>query len=277
MAEELKNNPPGESMTAQSIEPPDETFWENSVDASAVNLADAETAEEKKEEPAAGGGAEKAEAVAEGENNGPQEDEREVVTVTEGDGEAATQGNATDQDQARAEEKGPVPEEAQQNEETAPPADAVEGGIKQSRRRPGRKAVMIAAAIILLIMGSAGFSVIMNQHSGNSVTSKFLGEKRENAYDMQFFLPLNVGYEKERFVKVTIAIELADKEFKKEIDENLSKLRKEVIDLLVTKSPQEVKSSKGKELLRGEITARLNHYLAQDCIKDTYFTELVIL
>ena len=35
---------------AKSIEPQDETFWEESVDASAVNLADAGTAQEEKEE-----------------------------------------------------------------------------------------------------------------------------------------------------------------------------------------------------------------------------------
>ena len=136
---------------------------------------------------------------------------------------------------------------------------------------------MIAAGILLLIIGSVGFSVVFDLPSGDTVTSTFPGKQPENAYDMKFFLPLNVGYEEARFVKVTIAIELMDKGFKNEIDENVSKLRQEVIDLLLTKSPQEVKSAEGKNLLRQEITSRLNNYLATDCIKDTYFTELVIL
>jgi len=131
--------------------------------------------------------------------------------------------------------------------------------------------------MLLLIIGSVAFSVVFDLRSGDTVTSAFLGKQPDNAYDMKFFLPLNVGYEKARFVKVTIAVELMDKGFKKELDNNISKLRKEVIDLILTKSPKEVKSSEGKKELRREITTRLNDYLLKDCIKDTYFTEMVIL
>ena len=136
---------------------------------------------------------------------------------------------------------------------------------------------MIAAGIVLLIIASIGYSVVPFFRYGDSALSTFLRGKPENAYAMKFFLPLDVGYEEARFVKVTIAIELMDKGFKKEIDKNISQLRQEVIDLLLTKSPQEVKSSTGKKLLRQEITSRINHHFAKDCIKDTYFTELVIL
>ena len=72
---------------------------------------------------------------------------------------------------------------------------------------------------------------------------------------MKFFLPLDVGYEKSQFVKVTIALELMDEGLQKEIDKNISQLRKEVIDLILTKSPKEVKSSSGKQ----ELSQRDNH------------------
>jgi flagellar basal body-associated protein FliL len=183
-------------------------------------------------------------------------------------------------DQATPEEKAPAIEKDEvQKEEAVSAADAAEadGEVIKPHWPPSRKAIMIAAGILLLIIGSVGFSVVVDLPFGDTVTSTFLGKQPENAYDMKFFLPLNVGYEKARFVKVTIAIELMDKGFKQEIDENVSRLRKEVIDLLLTKSPQEVKSAKGKKLLRQEITSKLNRHFATDCIKDTYFTELVIL
>jgi flagellar basal body-associated protein FliL len=398
MAEELKNPPQGESMAAsdttadsppeskphdagsaeqekaavapatsdtKSIEPPDETFWESSVDASAVNLADAGTAQEergeesaaegtpasgdaptagseenttggdreeaspdetaaeeqsvsaeseatreqnapagedldqltagdkpqqvkdsdkesvaeKKEAAAAGGEERQAEVTAEGENSEPQEDGQELLAEAEPEGEASAQEKIADQETSEAKEPEVEKEEVQQEEEAVAAADAAEaeGKVIKLHWRPSRKAVLIAAGIVLLIMGSIGFSVVVDTRLSDTVTSTFLKKQPENAYDMKFFLPLNVGYEKARFVKVTIAIELMDKGFKKEIDENVSRLRKEVIDLLLTKSPEEVKSSQGKKLLRQEITSRLNHCLAKDCIKDTYFTELVIL
>lgn len=391
MAEEPKDLPQGESMAAsdtttdspreselqdtvstereeaavapatsdtKSMGPKDETFWEDSVDASAVNLADAGTAQAEKEEGAAEGApapgdappgvreesftgeateeatpnettaenqnlssqsealreqdapadedpaqltpedepqqlkdsdteivAEKkeesavgdeegpAEGTAEGESGKPQENELELLAETEPEGEESTPEKAEEQNTS---EGNPPAGEKEEAVAAADPAEGEGEGIKP-RWHPTRKAAMIAAGISLLIIGSVGFSVVFDLPSGDTVTSTFTGKQPENAYDMKFFLPLNVGYEEARFVKVTIAIELTDKGFKSEIDENVSKLRQEVIDLLLTKSPQEVKSAQGKNLLRQEITARLNNYLATDCIKETYFTELVIL
>ena len=391
MAEEPKDLPQGESMAAsdtttdsppeselqdtvsaereegtvapatsdsKSMEPKDETFWEDSVDASAVNLSDGGTAQAEKDEggaaegrPASGdapaegneenttGGeaeeaapdetaageepvslesdaprednapadedpdqltteddpqqvkdsdteivAEKKEAVvgdgeghaegtAEGENKEPQEKELELLAETEPEGEESTPEKTGEEDTAA----GKAP--ALEKEEAVVAADLAEAEVEgiKPRWQPTRKAAMIAAGILLLIVGSVGFSVVFDLPSGDTITSTFPGKQPDNAYDMKFFLPLNVGYEEARFVKVTIAIELMDKGFKREIDKNVFKLRQEVIDLLLTKSPQEVKSAQGKNLLRQEITSRLNNYLATDCIKDTYFTELVIL
>ena len=339
------------------MKPLDETFWEDSVDASAVNLADAGTAQEGKEEegatetaPASGdappavtdsnteivaekeeeGATEAApeagdtpaedppadessgqvkaedasqevkdraeeiaienkeegdeetatltgeeapaesEVTAEGEKKEGEEDTRELVAETPEDPESPTQEEAAVQDTSEVKE--PEPEK----EQAVSPDNAAAEATK-TRWYSSKKTMMIAAGILLLILGSIGYSVVPFFRSGDTPISTFLRGKPENAYDMKFFLPLDVGYNEARFVKVTIAIELMDKGFKKQIDKNLSQLRQEVIDLLLTKSPQEVKSSQGKKLLRQEITSRLNHHFAKDCIKDTYFTELVIL
>ena len=213
------------------------------------------------------------EVTAEGEDKETQESELELLAETEPEGEESTPEKTGEEDTAAGKAPALEKEEAVV---AADPAEAEGEGIKP-RWRPTRKAAMIAAGILLLIVGSVGFSVVFELPSGDTITSTFPGKQPENAYDMKFFLPLNVGYEEARFVKVTIAIELMDKGFKREIDKNVFKLRQEVIDLLLTKSPKEVKSAQGKNLLRQEITARLNNYLATDCIKDTYFTELVIL
>ncbi len=180
--------------------------------------------------------------------------------------------------------------EAQAEEETAsadsPPAEETPAPEEESQpkgkvlsfyRRLNKKTLIAGSGILLLIAGSIGFTVVPGLRSSDTITSSFLGGMPETAYDMKFFLPLDVGYEKSQFVKVTIALELMDEGLQKEIDKNISQLRKEVIDLILTKSPKEVKSSGGKKELSQEITSRLNNYLSKDCIKNTYFTELVIL
>ena len=234
---------------------------------------DREGVTETKEEAAVEGEERNDEGTTEGENKEPQEDELELLAENEPEGEESAPGKTGEQD--TSEGKAPAGEK----EEAVVAADTgeAEGEVITPRWRPSRKTAMIAAGILLLIIGSVGFSVVLDLRSGDTLTSTFQGKQPENAYDMKFFLPLNVGYEKARFVKVTIAIELTDEGFKKEIDDNVSKLRQEVIDLLLTKSPRDVKSAEGKNLLRQEITSKLNHYFAKDYIKETYFTELVIL
>ena len=153
----------------------------------------------------------------------------------------------------------------------------LKGKVLSFYRRLNKKTLIAGSGILLLIAGSIGFTLVPGLRSSGTITSTFLGGMSETAYDMKFFLPLDVGYEKSQFVKVTIALELMDEGLQKEIDKNISQLRKEVIDLILTKSPKEVKSSRGKKELSSEITSRINNYLLKDCIKNTYFTELVIL
>jgi len=134
----------------------------------------------------------------------------------------------------------------------------------------GTGAFMLVAGLVVLLMGS-------NLSFTDTGEVKSLEEIAGPVYDMKFFLPLDVGASKTRFVKVTVAIELMDKGFMKEIDKKVSELRKEVIDLVLSKSPKEVKSAQGKEKLRKEITTRLNKCLIREGIKNTYFTEMVVL
>ena len=126
-------------------------------------------------------------------------------------------------------------------------------------------------------MGLVIFFKVPGFRSTDSWEVRSLQEIAGPVYDMKFFLPLAVGSGETRFVKVTVAIELMDKGFRKEIDKKISDLREEVINLVLTKSPKEVRSSHGKEMLKKAITNSLNKHFSKNCIKNTYFTELVVL
>jgi len=149
--------------------------------------------------------------------------------------------------------------------------------LNKFHRRVNKKWIIPGATVFMLFVGLVGFLVVPNLLFINSGEVKSLKEIAGPVRDMKFFLPLAVDTGRKRFVKVTVAIELVDNGFKKEIDKKVSELRKEVIDLVLTKSPKEVRSARGKEILRQEITTKLNIYLSKNCIKNTYFTELVVL
>lgn len=136
--------------------------------------------------------------------------------------------------------------------------------LNKFHRRFDKKWVISGTAAFMLIAGLVGFLVVPNLRFADAGEVKSLEEIAGPVYDMKFFLPLAVGSGKTRFVKVTVVIELTDKGFKKEIDRKVSELRKEVIGLVLTKSPKEVKSAHGKEVLRKEITTRLNKCLIKE-------------
>jgi len=149
--------------------------------------------------------------------------------------------------------------------------------VNKFNKRFDRKWIISGIGIVVLIVGLVIFLKVPGLRSTDSREIKSLKEIAGPVYDMKFFLPLAGGSGKTRFVKVTVAIELMDKGFRKEIDKKISDLREEVINLVLTKSPKEVRSSHGKEMLKKAITNSLNKHLSKKCIKATYFTELVVL
>jgi len=149
--------------------------------------------------------------------------------------------------------------------------------VNKFNKRFDSKWIISGIGIVVLIVGFVIFFGVPGLRSPNSGEVKSLKEIAGPVYDMKFFLPLAGGSGKTRFVKVTVAIELMDKGFRKEIDKKISDIREEVINLVLTKSPKEVRSSQGKEILKTAITNSLNKHFSKNCIKNTYFTELVVL
>lgn len=149
--------------------------------------------------------------------------------------------------------------------------------VNKFNKRFDRKWIISGIGIVVLIVGLVIFFKVPGFRSTDSWEVRSLQEIAGPVYDMKFFLPLAVGSGETRFVKVTVAIELMDKGFRKEIDKKISDLREEVINLVLTKSPKEVRSSHGKEMLKKAITNSLNKHFSKNCIKNTYFTELVVL
>jgi flagellar basal body-associated protein FliL len=263
---------PAAETPAAEVESQPETDEQEPTTAKTEETEDSATTPPLQEEEGKGEGEEQ---PAEQESAAAQDFEQEETPQAEespaGDIEPATETPAAEE---AGQEETQTDTEEKDTESEQPQAKGKVISIYEYLRK---KRLLTGIGILLLVAGSIGYTVVPDLRSPGTITSALLGGPPESAYNMKFFLPLNVGYEKAQFVKVTIALELIDQGLQKELDKNLSHLRKEVIDLILTKSPKEVRSSNGKRELSREITRRINNYLSKDCIKGTYFTELVIL
>ena len=79
-----------------------------------------------------------------------------------------------------------------------------------------------------------------------------------------------------RFLKVTVSLEMSSPEVRLELKNNVQKVTDSIPLLLSTKIFKEVYSVQGKFTLKGEITTRANQFLTTGQVKGAYFTEFII-
>ncbi len=80
----------------------------------------------------------------------------------------------------------------------------------------------------------------------------------------------------ERYLKVILQLEVSQPAVVPELDQLKPKLRDSTLDLLGSKSYQELQDLNGKQKLRDDIMMRLNSFLTSGKIVRIYFTEFVI-
>ncbi len=80
----------------------------------------------------------------------------------------------------------------------------------------------------------------------------------------------------ERYLKVVLQLEMSAPELLTELNLLKPKLRDSTLDLLSSKSYQELQEFSGKQKLREDIMMRLNSFLTSGKIVRIYFTDFVI-
>ena len=317
-----KEQESGKADASPVIGPQAESFWENSVDASLINLSESEAPpidapgeqtaspvtaaeeevreEHKPDAPVTEDHQEEPKAKAESQPDnaevhlekkaGPDEaggeddtkgdikqevDDREVVAVKETEKEDLSEEQATAQEKKTLKE---TDEEAGNREEEP---DETPSDEEVSQHPAGflkkKWAVYGCGAVLLVVIGMIVLFKSSFTSDNQPIRLTMPLENPEDLYAMKFFLPLDAGNDESRFVKATIAVAMTNQESKQAIDRKLKTVRKHIIDIILARSLKEMKSEKEINLLREEITARLNQCLLYDCIKETYFTELVVL
>ena len=79
-----------------------------------------------------------------------------------------------------------------------------------------------------------------------------------------------------RYLRVTMTLELKDKDLLAEVKKAVPRMRDRVLLILPAKKFVEIRTAEGKESLRKEIIAQLNPLLEKNEITDLYFQEFVV-
>ena len=139
--------------------------------------------------------------------------------------------------------------------------------------------VVAAGLIFLLNQGTleAQEEVEKVEEKTSSEEPKLIKKKKKS---LMFHLdPFIVNLAKSggnRFLKVTVSLEMSSPDVSFELKKNIKKITDSVLFLLSTKVFKDVYSVQGKFTLKSEITTRVNQFLTKGVIKGAYFTEFII-
>jgi len=150
-----------------------------------------------------------------------------------------------------------------------------------------KKLIIIFALLLLLIGGGAGaaykFLVLdKEQNEEKEKKAEKIVEDIKNIEDLgvQFdvgtFIVNLQDRDADRYLKVTIVLDVQDENVKMELEKRLPQVKDAITTLLFTKTSNDLRTPEGIEELKEEILKRVNAILPIGGVKNVYFTDFVI-
>ncbi len=157
---------------------------------------------------------------------------------------------------------------------------------KEKAKAPGRKkkklfVVIGASLVVIAIAVVAGIFFFGNK---NTTRAEAQGESEGKAekesvgivYPLEPFIVNIYDDDESRYLKIKVEFEIAGKEVNEELEARKAPVRDAILILLTTKTLQDIKDIRGKNLMRDEILATVNKILPPGKVTRVYFTDFVV-
>jgi flagellar protein FliL len=146
--------------------------------------------------------------------------------------------------------------------------------------------ILVVCFVIIALGVGAGLYMMWGKVSGAAPESgkgtEEVAEKEEAKVKIKALLSMETFVVNladpggKRYLRMTLAIELDDKDFVAEAKEAVPRMRDRVLLILPAKMFKVIRTSSGKDALRKEIIDQLNPLLKKCKITNLYFQEFVI-
>jgi flagellar FliL protein len=145
---------------------------------------------------------------------------------------------------------------------------------------------LIVAVLLVITIGLAGgFFMMWSKLSSLSAQANAAAaseaEQTQAAalgtlFKLDTFIVNLADAERNRYLRVTMELELPDSSNTGKLEERLPQIRDSVLMILPTRRFADITSMEGKTALRDEIIAKLNELFAGNIISNIFFTEFVV-
>ncbi len=158
---------------------------------------------------------------------------------------------------------------------------------EQEQGSKGGKKKLISLILILLLVAGGGAAykfLVLDKKKAETKekqAEKIIEEIKatENVgvmFDLGTFVVNLADPDIERYLKVSIVLELKDQKVQMEAQKRLPEIKDAITTLLLTKRSSEIRTPEGIEFLKEEIAKRVNAILPLGGVKNVYFTEFII-
>jgi len=146
--------------------------------------------------------------------------------------------------------------------------------------------ILVVCFVVIVLGVGAGLYILWGKVSGVAPETLESAEKMAEKKDVKVMVKALLSMETfvvnladpggKRYLRVTIALEINDKDFVDEAKKSVPQMRDKVLLILPAKKFKDIRTSSGKDSLRKEIIAQLNPLLNKCKITNLYFQEFVI-
>jgi Flagellar basal body-associated protein len=151
--------------------------------------------------------------------------------------------------------------------------------VKEEGKQSGgkKKLIFILIPVILLLIGGAGAYFFLTHKKKESTKQMVVAPQKLGVmYDLGSFLVNLADKNANTYAKVSITLELSNQKVEKEVVKRLPIIKDAVINLLSSKTYDEIRTPEGKEELRLELIKRINAILVTGGVQNIYFTQFIV-
>ncbi|ARU48385.1 flagellar basal body-associated protein FliL [Sulfurospirillum diekertiae] len=171
-----------------------------------------------------------------------------------------------------------------------------DGDVTVEKKPKGNMVLIIVIVLLVVILiggGAAAFLLLGSSHEEAAATTTsqqdVKAEKKKTSskkstdhlaigpmYPMAQFVVNLLSESGNRFLKVSIDLELSDPKLQPEMDHKKSLIRDIIIRTFSSKTFEEISTLKGKDKLKDEVLDKINENLSDGQVKNIYFTDFVV-
>lgn len=155
----------------------------------------------------------------------------------------------------------------------------------EQKKGKGKVVIAVIAVLVLLIAGLvAVFFYATSEPKAQEAQSEQVAASESNAkylrigpiFQLDQFIVNLLSQGGRRYLKVSISLEMTTPNLENELNAKRAPVRDIIIDILTSKSIDDISTTRGKDKLKEEIIQRLNEILVDGKIRNIFLTDMAI-